>query len=110
MRPLKYRPGANSEIQLAAVAAVEPARSLRNSSAGLALRANRAIHPESAFEISPRRWFIGEQLEELEGADCALAHALIVDNSLTGVKYFVLPVFSSKGVKYIIPFQKGRML
>ena len=46
------------------------------------------VRPKARLKVNPCGLLVGEHLEELKGADCALAHELIVDNYLKGVKYF----------------------
>ena len=89
MRPLEYRARPYSEVQLARIAAIESALASRDPFLTLTSRADNAVRPEPRFEVNPCCFGIGEHLEELEGADRALAHERIVLNSLEGVKYYL---------------------
>lgn len=75
VRPLENRACTDGEIQLALVAAVE---ALALAGGDVILTAARwadgAFRPQTAFEVHPRRGFVGEHLKELKGADRALAH------------------------------------
>jgi hypothetical protein len=74
MGPLKDRPGANCEVQLAGVAAVETACPLCDPLAALAAWAGHAHGPNAILQVVTGGALIGEQLEELEGADCGSGH------------------------------------
>ena len=74
VRPLENRSGSNREVLFALIAAIKSARPNRNTFAKPTNRAARAIRPEAAFEINPRRLLVGEHLEKLEGRNCALGH------------------------------------
>lgn len=68
----------DGEVNLTGIAAIETALSGSDSLAGLASRTDSAIGPEPRFQIEPCRLRIGEHLEQLERADCAFAHRLLV--------------------------------
>ena len=74
VRPLENGSGADSEIQLAFVAAVEPVLASGETILTSAGRAGRPLGPETRFEVHSRRLCVGEHGEKLEGTDCALAH------------------------------------
>ena len=74
MRPLEDRSGTDSEVQLALIAAVVAALAGRDALAGDTGRASGPIWPEACFQIDPCGFLIGEHLEQLQRADCALAH------------------------------------
>jgi hypothetical protein len=74
MGTLKDRPCPNGEVQFAGIAAVEAILAGRDSLFRLALRALDAMLPQTALKIFAGGWLIGEEVEELEGADCAFAH------------------------------------
>ena len=101
MRPLKDGCCPNGEVQLASIAAVEAALASRDAILTGASRAGNSIRPKAGFKVKPCCLLVGEHLEELEGADCALAHELIVDNSREGVKYYF--------VRFCIYFQSLRV-
>jgi hypothetical protein len=88
MRPLKNGCRPNREIQLAFVAAVEPTLACRNAILTGASWAGDPLRPKAVLKVNPRCPLVGEHCEKLEGRNCALAHGLIVDNSLEGVKYY----------------------
>src|SRR5208337_4126072 len=72
---LEDRPCTDSEVEGTGIAAVEAnLRLLSNSLSTFAFRAERTVRPEPRFEVQPRRLSGREHLEQLEGADCALAH------------------------------------
>jgi hypothetical protein len=89
VRPLEYGSGADCEVLLASIAAVESALAYCDPISLRAHYARRAIRPESRFEVNPRSLLVGEHREQLESADCALAHEQIVLKSLEGVKYYL---------------------
>jgi hypothetical protein len=93
MRPLKDCASANRKVSLASVAAVEPTLAGRNAFPSRACRASHTIRPKSRFQIEPRGFRIWDQVEQLECADCTLAHVQILLNSLTGVKYIIPQTF-----------------
>ena len=100
MRPLENRSGANREVLLALVAAIEAVLARRDPLAKAANRATRAIRPKTRFKIDARRLLVGEHLEKLEGRNRALGHRATPRlRSEYGKK--------SEGVKYIIPFQSS---
>jgi hypothetical protein len=76
VRPLENRACTNGEIELALVAAVE---SLAFAGGDAILtstrRAGGAFGPKTALEVDASGRFVREHLEELKGADCALAHS-----------------------------------
>jgi len=74
MRPLEDRAGANREIQLTGVAAVEAVLTGRNPLAFGAGRAGRPFRPQSRFKVGSRRFLIGKHTEKLKGADRDLVH------------------------------------
>jgi hypothetical protein len=88
MRPLENGCCPNREIQLASIAAVEAALASRDSILTGARRAGNSIRPKTGLKVNPCCLLVGEHCEKLKGADCALAHEPIVDNSLRGVKYY----------------------
>jgi len=102
MRPLEDSSRAHSEVQLALIAAVETALASGNAFLSCTGRASCSIRPKAGLKVNPRRLLVGEHCEKLEGRNCALAHGLIVDNSLEGVKYYF-------GL-FTIYFQKLRVL
>lgn len=74
VRPLEDRAGANREINLALIAAVEASLTGRDAILTGASRAGYAFRPEAAFEVGSGRLFIGKHLKQLEGADGRSAH------------------------------------
>lgn len=81
---------ADREIEVpTGVAAVEPSLADGDTRFLPAVGTNRTVRPEPTFEIQPRRFVVGEQLEEFEGANGGLAHVSSVDDSRTGVKYII---------------------
>jgi len=68
------RPNGEGEF-LACVAAVKTFRSGNHGLTRFALWADRAVGPETIFEVRPSRFLVREKFEQLEGADCALAHS-----------------------------------
>lgn len=74
MRPLEDRCRANGEVQLALIAAVVAAFANCDALACDARGADGAVGPKPRFQIHPCCFLIGEHLEELQRADCALAH------------------------------------
>ena len=87
MRPLKDGCRPHREIQFALVAAVEPTLASRNAILTGARWAGNPIGPKTGLKVNPCCLLVGEHCEKLKGRNCALAHELIVDNSLEGVKY-----------------------
>lgn len=88
MRPLKDGCCPHREIQLASIAAVEATLASCNAILTRARWAGDSIGPKAGLKVKPCCLLVGEHCEKLKGADCALAHGLIVDNSLEGVKYY----------------------
>jgi hypothetical protein len=88
MRPLENRCCADSEIHFALIAAVEATLASGDALTTGASRAGCPIRPKAGLKVNPRCLLVGEHCEKLEGRNCALAHGLIVDNSLKGVKYY----------------------
>src|SRR5579859_2065621 len=76
MGALENRSRANREIELASVASVVPGLARRDPLSSLAGRAYRTVGPETALQVHARRFFVREQLEELEGADSRFAHSI----------------------------------
>lgn len=74
MRPLEDGSGANRKVNLAGVAAVKTLPAWSYAVAACASWAYRAVRPQSRLKVCPRRILIGEHLEKLECADCALTH------------------------------------
>ena len=70
------------------IAAVETALAGGNALTAGASWAGNPIRPKAGLKVNPRCLLVGEHCEKLEGRNCALAHELIVDNSLKGVKYY----------------------
>src|SRR4051812_48703703 len=103
MRPLHHRPGANREVLLALAAAVIAAFARRDAVSETANRTVRTIRPETAFQPKPARFRVRNYLEKLVGGNGALAHAEPLD-------YAPIIARKSRGVKYIIPFHRGRIL
>ena len=69
MGPLEDGPGADGEILLAGVAAVEAARPAGDALSAVADRANLTVRPAAALQVQPCCFLIREHLEKLEGAD-----------------------------------------
>ena len=88
MRPLENRCRADGEVQLALIAAVEAVFAGSDTFVPCTSRAGSSIRPKAGLKVNPRCLLVGEHCEKLEGRNCALAHELIVDNSLEGVKYY----------------------
>ena len=84
LRALENGVCANREIELAREAPIEPrlARGARTKGryavSRLAIGADRAIGPETTFEVGPRRLLIGKQREQLKCADGGFAHGLVI--------------------------------
>jgi hypothetical protein len=89
MRPLEDGSRADCEVLLASIAAVEATLTHCDPISLRAHYACRAVRPEPRFEVNPRSLLVREHREQLESADCALAHEQIVLKSLTGVKYYL---------------------
>lgn len=87
MRPLEDGCRPHCEVQFALIAAVVAALASGDALTAGACWARCTFGPEARFKIESCGLLVGEHLEELQRADCALAHELIVDNSLKGVKY-----------------------
>lgn len=87
MRPLENGCRSHREIQLALVATVEAALAGGDALTTGASWANDPIRPKAGLKVNPCCLLVGEHCEKLKGRNCALAHELIVDNSLEGVKY-----------------------
>lgn len=92
MRPLENRPCTDCEIQLASIAAIEATLASRDAILTGASRAGDPIRPKAGLKVKPCCLLVGEHCEKLEGRYCALAHELIVDDSLKGVKYYFVIV------------------
>ena len=88
MRTLEYRCCADSKVQLALVAAVVAALPSGDALKASTGWAGCSFRPETGFKVNTRSLLIREHCEQLESADCALAHEPIVDNSPEGVKYY----------------------
>jgi len=75
MRPLKDRPSTDGEIELTGIAAVK-ASGLADGDMvpSFARWTDSPSRPKTAFQVFPRRSFIGEEFEKLKGANCASAH------------------------------------
>ena len=102
MRPLENGCCPNGEVQLASIAAVESTLASRDAILAGASRAGNPVRPKTGFKINPCCLLVGEHCEKLKGRYCALAHDLIVDNSLEGVKYYYLIstlIFHTVGLK-----------
>lgn len=89
MRPLKNRCCPNREIQFASIATVEAALASRDATLTRAGWAGDSIWPEARLKVKPCCLLVRKHCEQLNGRDCALAHELIVDNYLEGVKYYL---------------------
>jgi hypothetical protein len=87
MAALENRCRANREIQSAAVATVETTLASGDAIPKNAGWAGSPIRPKPRLKIKSCGLGIRDQCEQLERADCRLAHSQIVANSLTGVKY-----------------------
>jgi hypothetical protein len=80
LRPFEDGVGSDREIEGATQAAVVTslARGARSQDAHalarLAIGAGWSIGPKAIFQIDSRRFFVGEQSEQLEGADCGFRH------------------------------------
>lgn len=88
MRPLENGCCPYREVQFASIAAVEAALACRDAILTRASRAGNPIRPEAGLKVKPCCLLVGEHCEKLKGRNCALAHELIVDNSLEVVKYY----------------------
>jgi hypothetical protein len=88
MGPFKYGSRSDGEIQLAGIAAIEATLAGSDALIAQAHCALWSFWPQARFKVNTSSLLIGEHLEELEGADCALAHVRIVDYSLGVVKYY----------------------
>ena len=88
MRPLKDGASADGEVLLALVAAIEAALAGRDAILAAACWADRAIRPQTRFEVKPCGLRVWNQGKEFKSAYRALAHESIVLNSLEGVKYY----------------------
>jgi hypothetical protein len=73
---LKDGPGADGEVELALIAAVEAGLTGRDAILTGAGWASNAFRPEARLQVEPRCLFIGKHLEKLEGADCRAGHLL----------------------------------
>lgn len=89
MRTLKDGAGANREVCLAFIAAIEAALAGCDAILTTASRAGYALGPKPRFQVNPRCFRVWDQCEEFKGAYRALAHEPIVVNSLEGVKYYM---------------------
>lgn len=89
MRPLENRCCPHREVQFASIAAIEATLASRDAILTRASWAGNPIRPEAGLKVKPCCLLVGEHCEKLKGADCALAHGLIVDNYLEGVKYYL---------------------
>ena len=74
---LHNRAGADGEILLALITAVEAALAGRDPLAEAAYRTTRAVRPQAALKPHPRRLRVGNQFEKLEGRNRALAHGVV---------------------------------
>jgi len=86
--------GTHGEVLLTGVATVEATLADSDSGVALAHTARWALGPEPRFEVNPCGFLIGKQCEQLERADCACAHEVIVDDSLEGVKCYLEAITS----------------
>lgn len=74
MRPFKDRRRANGEVQLALIAAVVTTLACCDALTSGTGGASCTFGPKPRFKVNPCCFLIGEHLEELQRADCALAH------------------------------------
>jgi hypothetical protein len=80
LRPLENRVSPNREIELTSRTAIETGLAggtdtqSGNTRPRFAIRAYRAVRPESLFEVDPCRILVWKQLEKLKGADSGFRH------------------------------------
>lgn len=81
-RPLKDRVGSYRKVFMAGITTVETGLARPNALTGIAYRADRAPRPQARLYLESRRFFVGEHLEQFEGADCAFTHFSICQNGI----------------------------
>lgn len=74
MAALEDGRGANGEVRLAGIAAVEAALARGDPLGLVAGRADGAVRPPLTLHVDPRGFRVGEHLEKLERGDRGLAH------------------------------------
>ncbi len=87
LRPLENGTRPNREVKVTGVAVVEADALYPADSVALAVGADRAFRPQPIFKVQPCRFVVREQLEEFEGADCALAHGSMIPEYRAFVNY-----------------------
>jgi hypothetical protein len=97
MRPFKDGCRADSEVQLALVAAVETTLASRDAITTSTGRADCSLRPEARFQVNPCCLLVGEHREELEGA-------------ATGDRKWPVALVTAKEVSRAKPVRKTIML
>jgi hypothetical protein len=94
---LEDRPGADREVNLALIAAVETSLARRDAIPTRAGRASRSLGPETAFEVCPGRLFVREHLKQFERANSRSTH-LRLQNILRILRCIPIPGKCSKAL------------